>query len=852
MSSEFAKDSLSLEETNKLRISLGLKPLPSDDAPQQKDDAGEQPPKDKDTIAQENYRNRREQEARQREQDEIRQRIAKAQNKRDLNRQLRGATLGKADDATDDTAPSDSKSTLKWLKQAQKKQKENAAKRAKELEEQEADALRAAESYGESDLSGLRVAHDVEDFDLRDGDEQGKILTLRDSKILDGDEDELMDAAIEQREIDRRNKERKKGPKEYTGLDDEEMDDAQAGRKRGVLSKYDADIQDAGMKLSDGGGFRLGGSIDTPAERKEAKRKEIEEEARRKNRTLLSLDYTKNQEVSDYLSPADVAFKKSKPKKKKRPQASRIKLEQDDEADDGEQASTTMAVDNDDAQPGPSSRRRAAQDTDNLIDDDELAASLAKARRAKAKKASSKMTPEQIAKNLAAQREAEEKEEAERRAQEAASGVSTSAQAGSSSDGMTFDATSEFIRNIANRPSSPEPQSRSRSIVKEEPRQESLPREESPGMQLDDDDDGDAEMEEGAMVSPPPSDERARSTQTPDVLDTSEPSVAGGLSSTLRLLQSQGLIEGRSEEQLRREAAQKSYDAWKARHLAEEALKEEERRLSKLQGSAKDQSTREYENKVRELEEARRAEARFKDYRPDVNIVYHDEHGRKLNNHEAWKLLSHTFHGKMPGRAKQEKYKKKVEEERKRERLAAGDARDMSKVFRERQQREGQAHMVLSVGARGNAPQDFAQNALGPNLVHKRVIEDGSGKGKGTKKKTQASASTASPVASTSRNTPMLSPPLPQIVNQHPAERQALSPAPAPAAVDSPSATSVASPAPAAPRMKPAFAPIGAAAASGGGSSTNTSSGPSVAGSGFKLAFGGASKRKAEEQGGRQ
>lgn len=320
---------------SRLRISLGLKPLTDDSA-----GATEEKPKDKDEIAEDNYRQRREDEAKRKEEEEVRQRIAKAQNKRDLRRQLRGSTLGEADaaDAAAAAGPSDSKATLKWLKQAQKKAKEHAEKRARELEEQEA---AAQASYGEADLAGLKVAHDVDDFDLAEGDE-GRVLTLRDSRILDDAEDELMDASLEQKEIDRLNEERKKGPKKYTGLDDDEVEDAAFGRKKGVLSKYDADIpaSSSGMRDADGG-FRLGGTTETSAERKESRRRELEEEARRKNRTLLSLDYAsecgaserassvpplrvadaippsfltraENQEVSDYLAPGDVGFKKSK------------------------------------------------------------------------------------------------------------------------------------------------------------------------------------------------------------------------------------------------------------------------------------------------------------------------------------------------------------------------------------------------------------------------------------------------------------------------------------------------------------------------------------------------------------
>jgi U4/U6.U5 tri-snRNP-associated protein 1 len=51
------EESISLEETNKIRISLGLKPLTDDSAPAV----------DKDKEAEDNYTKRREQEAKDRE-----------------------------------------------------------------------------------------------------------------------------------------------------------------------------------------------------------------------------------------------------------------------------------------------------------------------------------------------------------------------------------------------------------------------------------------------------------------------------------------------------------------------------------------------------------------------------------------------------------------------------------------------------------------------------------------------------------------------------------------------------------------------------------------------------------------
>lgn len=64
---------------------------------------------------------------------------------------------------------------------------------------------------------------------------------------------------------------------------------------------------------------------------------------------------------------------------------------------------------------------------------------------------------------------------------------------------------------------------------------------------------------------------------------------------------------------------------------------------------------------------------------------------------EAWKALSHRFHGKAPGHKKQELRLRRIEEERKREKMSAGDTPGgMNAAFQERAERMGSAHMVLS------------------------------------------------------------------------------------------------------------------------------------------------------------
>jgi U4/U6.U5 tri-snRNP-associated protein 1 len=155
-----------------------------------------------------------------------------------------------------------------------------------------------------------------------------------------------------------------------------------------------------------------------------------------------------------------------------------------------------------------------------------------------------------------------------------------------------------------------------------------------------------------------------------------------------------------STEQRDRERVQKQRDAWLADQRAKNALRELER--AKARGANKDQQQREYENRIREQQEARQALKSFENYKPDVNIVYHDEFGREMTPKEAWKALSHRFHGKGSGKAKTEKRLKKIQEEKKMQAMVSGETPlGMASAFQARQEKLGQAHMVLSVGNRG-------------------------------------------------------------------------------------------------------------------------------------------------------
>ena len=129
------------------------------------------------------------------------------------------------------------------------------------------------------------------------------------------------------------------------------------------------------------------------------------------------------------------------------------------------------------------------------------------------------------------------------------------------------------------------------------------------------------------------------------------------------------------------------------------------------------QATREYENRVREQQEARQKLEAFKNYKPDVNIVYYDGFGCELTPKEAWKALSHKFHDKGSGSTETEKRLKRFAEERKKEAMADGDAPlSMNQAFEIRQEKTGQAHFVLSVGNRGCVP-SLCNSLFGLQLI---------------------------------------------------------------------------------------------------------------------------------------
>ncbi|KAI9461625.1 SART-1 protein [Lactarius psammicola] len=654
------EESISLEETNKIRISLGLKPLTDDSAPAD----------DKEKQAETNYAKQREAEAKQRDLKRIQDRIAKVRNKRELNASLNGATLGDADADTDDT--------LKWIKKSKKREKELAKKRQAELESMD---KVFQEEYTEKDLEGLKVSHDLSK--LEDG--ESHILTLKDSRILDNEDDELQNVEMAEAEKTKERNELKIKRRDYTGYDDEEFVDGREGLRRTVLSKYDEFLE--GPKET---GFRLGSSLSSyvPSAQSE------EQAAVSVNKALLSIDYTKNIESSDYPPKRRCWFQEAEDKEKAPDPKTRGRP---DIVPVGDQ----MEIDIKPAVP-------RVRDLDvNFVDDDELQAALASSRRAKIK--IKKVSPEEIARRVA-----EERARSEEPSTIDVIKVEDGEAEAEGSGGLVFDDTSEFVRGITYDPVAVKREAPGADgpVTPAMPKQaspyEDIPMEEAEELEAgevvvkDEDEDDDAMLNaiEDAIRVTEAEEKAAVEGGNLGVGTSSEQTFNSGMASTLNILRQQGLLATPSDDQVDRERVQLQRDLW----LAEQRRRVAQREIDRLKarGSNKDQAQREYENRLREQQEARANLEAFKNYKPDVNIVYHDEFGRALDWKEAWKALSHKFHGKGSGKMKTEKRLKKIAEEKKKEAMASGDTPlSMNKAFQIRQEKTGQAHFVLSVGNRG-------------------------------------------------------------------------------------------------------------------------------------------------------
>lgn len=662
--------SLSVEETNKLRAKLGLKPLEMNES--KKELGTKEEPILAEVINPVVIQ----------QQKEIREKLAALKEKRILNQKLGKVKTMAEDDWLDDTCA--------WVEKSRKleKEKEMAEKRAKLLEEMDQEfgvSSLVEEEFGQTknnaytsrELKGLKVQHKVDSFT----EGQTVILTLEDKGVLDEKEDVLVNVGLVDKEKAEKNVELRKKKPDYKPYDEEEsVDDMVSFKQQSVLSKYDEEI-DGEKKKS----FRLttGGVAHGEQEKElQAMREMLRSQAQ-------SLDMPSLAIASEYYTPQEmVGFKKTKRRVKKIRKKDRLTVadelhddtrssdfgsrtrgrgrkqnaegggevkEQDGNlplgvpvllSDDVRTAEMDISDDEEFEAPEP-----AVLEEDEA--EQELQKQLEKQRKLKQKQLL-KDSGEKVAEQVKMISKTEKDNESEKK------------------NNIVFNATSEFCRTLGDIPTYGLSGNR-------EDQEDIMDFEEQE--EKDDAGDSDSDMDENVGWSTVNLDEEQKSTDfttaSATILDE-EPIVNSGLAAALLLCKNKGLLDTQMQKVARVKATKGA--------------------LPNVNYCIEDKMG--FDDKYSRREEYRGFTQDFKEkdsYKPDVKIEYVDESGRKLTPKEAFRQLSHRFHGKGSGKMKTEKRMKKLEEEALLKKMSSSDTPlGTVALLQEKQKSQKTPYIVLS------------------------------------------------------------------------------------------------------------------------------------------------------------
>jgi U4/U6.U5 tri-snRNP-associated protein 1 len=629
-------DALSIEQNNKIRIALGLKPLPvpGAEAPsgpvfkESKDSAEEDELgstlESREAQGYQNWQELQDEAEARRKRQEKNAAIKRARDLAQRDAKLEGKSLGEAGAELN---------TKAWLSQHKKMTKKIEKERARKLAEELVERDRAAE-YTAADLVGIKVAHEMGAFeDAADG----QILTLKDATIDENEEegDELENLEMVDQEKLKEKLELKKKRTAY--------DPMQADGTTGILSQYDEEIDGKKRKH-----FTLDAKGSTNEER-QAKRQHVSDLL---NKQIFDLDVIPDAPVSDYMDISEVKIKKPKKKKAK---ATRQKAVDEDDVfplPDANGTSNGSNMELDSGQTATTAAPRKKTYDTSFVDDEDLQASLAIQRRAAFKKRK-QLRPEELARQL--------REESSQTPMEVDNGDGAEEE-----PGLVIDETSEFVSNLQRPVISERPARRATTPLeeKEEEDQEETPEAGLPDVGM-----------EGAEIK-----EEAGTAKISGTGLDEESTLDEGLGSTLAMLRQRGLVQqsdAADMNSLHRDRQKFLQEKYKREAEAEKrarAQRERDRttgKLDRMSAREREEYAR-WENKQRDQQESRQiADVFNREYKPDVQLKYVDEHGRLMNQKEAFKHLSHQFHGKGSGKMKTEKHLKKIEEEKKREAMSA-------------------------------------------------------------------------------------------------------------------------------------------------------------------------------------
>ncbi|KAL7773313.1 hypothetical protein CFE70_003277 [Pyrenophora teres f. teres 0-1] len=510
-------DKLSIDEANKIRLSMGLPALPggsSSAAPAapsgldfkaaQDDQGSDADPAStidtREAAASDNWRKLEDERLAKLRREERAAKIKKEREKASRFAKLEGKGLADEEDVDDDMA---------WLKSSKKRQKKIAKEEQmrKELEERERQALEAMQ-YTDKDLAGVKVGHEVDQFDDED-----QILVLKDTAVDAEDEDELEAVALREKE---RLQDRLDSKKRKRAYDPNDMDE---GGEKSILAQYDEEIDGKKSKA-----FTLDGKGRTI----EDVQAEVAGAARPK-KVAISLDILKEDApANDYMDVSEVKMKKPKKKKGKKSKREHIADEEDWSMAPVEEAAVEgMDIDGGEA-AAPQQKKKKVFD-ESFVDDDDLQANLA-AQRQKALKKRKKMRPEELARQL--------REEATTPQPD----VLDSTEDGEA--GLVIDETTEFVQNLGAGGDDEDEARRKRrksSHISEGTK--------SMGDIQVADEDGDVDMDQSYAEAAEAEEARNRSVsraRSTDITETgleAEKTIDQGMGATLALLKQRGLVK---------------------------------------------------------------------------------------------------------------------------------------------------------------------------------------------------------------------------------------------------------------------------------------------------------------------
>jgi U4/U6.U5 tri-snRNP-associated protein 1 len=165
------------------------------------------------------------------------------------------------------------------------------------------DKQQTRSDYTAEHMKGLRVAHNIEEF--REGED--RVLTLKDSLVLDDQTDELIDIELTQAKKLAKTLEDKRRRPGYVAYDEEEFIGGQPG-KRSVLSHYDEVLGETKDQKGEEG-FVLA-DLSLPNQSAKNRTKQHVSDQLKKGH-VISLEQRDQHEMSNYYSPEELLkFKK--------------------------------------------------------------------------------------------------------------------------------------------------------------------------------------------------------------------------------------------------------------------------------------------------------------------------------------------------------------------------------------------------------------------------------------------------------------------------------------------------------------------------------------------------------------